>query len=484
MHGVLISTFLVFLVLGTRWFWFVGVGTDDAASYILAARYVAENGALPFFQLCDQIAARLGMVLPLALLVSFFGISELSFSLIPIIGSVLTSLFLYWSALWLWGRYAALLAWALWICSPLQLVYDTQLSPSNLHAMCVSGALFFYLLAERRRALPFRARTALVLAGVLLGFGTWVNELFVVIICAAPPLLIAFRPRITSLGWVLIGALLIIGIELIVMKLTTGSFFYRLSCIQLTEQSITSNRDPLYYPQALFLLTTPSADSTLGYFGLVFYVFTAATIVALVTKDRLVGAFAGATWLVLAYLQWGVISFDGTPITKYIRYLSMIVPVQCLTLAGAATRMRTPLGALAIAIFLSHLLWIGNTAVEASRLRLAGVREIAKILGEPSREDVPIYADDLTRVYLDTFTKGALNLRPLTPLVERNEPPENGIVVLNALPFLYEPKHRDYPRVPKWFANPPRSWKLIRTIHLEGIDRFSQEYEAKIYEIG
>jgi len=142
-QNVLIILLLLILCLTFRLVNFVGIGINDDIAYIQNAQALAQ-GYNPISSGFNQLGFRLGMVFALALLYKFFGLNDVAFSSYPIICSLITCLLIYLTAVRLWGTNAAILASLLWIAYPLQIVFDTQLSPSNQQATCVTAALFLY----------------------------------------------------------------------------------------------------------------------------------------------------------------------------------------------------------------------------------------------------------------------------------------------------------------------------------------------------
>ena len=105
----------------------------------------------------------------------------------------------------------------------------------------------------------------------------------------------------------------------------------RISCILKTEAAVESNVDYWYFPKALFKIWNADPFNDQGHFGIIWYVFIVVTILAMLFRDKIAVSLALGCWLWMAWMQWGVQSPQGDPIAKYIRYISMIVPVQCLT---------------------------------------------------------------------------------------------------------------------------------------------------------
>jgi hypothetical protein len=97
---------------------------------------------------------------------------------------------------------------------------------------------------------------------------------------------------------------------------------------------IVSNKDPSYLPRTLFRLFYVNPIHDEGHFGILWYLFIFIPLLAWIQKKWMALGISVSVWLILAYIHWGIMSLEGEPITKYIRYLSMIAPLQCLVIAA------------------------------------------------------------------------------------------------------------------------------------------------------
>jgi len=496
--NLFILLLLLLLCLGIRLINFVGIGINDDIAYMQNARCLASAGCSPISSGFNQLGFRLGMVFPLALLYKLFGYNELGFSLYPLLSSLVTCALIYLTALKLWGRSAAVFASLLWIFYPLQIVFDTQLVPSNQHATFVIAALFLYFCATTVKnstadssfdsSSKWKEPVLLILSGVSLGIAWWINEIFVTFIFAIIPFLFIIRPKIKNLAWILIGFLLIILIELLIVKISSGSWFARFTCILKTESAVVSNKDSKYLLRALFKLWNIDFLNSEGHFGVIWYLFIVLTILAVFLKDKIPLSLALGCWLWFFYLQWGVQSPEGTPIAKYIRYFSMIVPLQCLTfgaLLGHFIKYSKKLKIVIISLFtvlLVHLFYSGTSAVKMVRTHTEDFKEITKILLDLQlKEGEVIYTDDLTANFIEIYSKESLTIKKLNHSGMAN-PPEKGILVVDG--SWYIAKLDDYRKaIPAWFLAPPLpQWQLLYTICGKNIWHY-KEFDPKIYRI-
>ncbi|MFA5554640.1 MAG: glycosyltransferase family 39 protein [Phycisphaerae bacterium] len=492
---------LALLCLNLRIVNFVGIGINDDIAYIQNARALAQ-GDNPIETGFNQLGFRLGMVFPLSLLYKVFGYNEVGFSLYPIICSLITCSLIYLTALKLWGIKAAVFAGLLWAVYPLQIVFATQLSPSNQHATCVAAILFFYFYAvnnneddissnlnnnsNRKFFLTFRAPVLLFICGALLGVGWLINSIFITIIFVILPFLFIVRPKIKYLLWILLGFIFLMLLELIIVKIACGSWFARFSCILQTEEAVESNTNYWYYPRALFKLfnTNPLDDE--GHFGIIWYLFAVVTITALLLKQKTVFALAMGCWLWMAFLQWGFQSPKGCPIAKHIRYISMIAPIQCLVIVAVLNRLSNYSKILSriiiclFALLLLHLGWTGSTAVRAVRIHTQDFKEIARFFTNLQLdEDEVIYTDDMTGNFLKLYSKGELTIRRVNH--KKIDLPKSGYLVLDGSWYaVFLPEYRA--QMPEWSLNPPPIGELLYTVHGKDICMYGH-FNPKIYKI-
>jgi hypothetical protein len=510
----LLLLLLLFLCLISRLTNFVGIGTNDDTAYVYNARDLAVGR--PIIDICNQIGFRFGMTFPLALLTVIFGINDIVYSSYSLFYSIITCALIYLIAVRLWGVGAAIISCLLWIAYPLQLVYDTQLSPSNQHATCVAAALFLYFYSTNDKSSgiskftfsKWRTPLLLILCGIFLGFGWWLNELFVTFILVVLPFLVLMRPKIKHLLWIIAGFLFIIFIEFLIVKILTGSWLAKINCILETEKAVVSNIDPEYLPSTLFNVWDLNFLYE-GRFGIIWYLFIVVTILALLMsgfvwklpvatrshrgerpdkKDKLPLALALGCWLWLAYIQWGVQSLNGDPIAKHIRYISMIVPIQCLVFGAIfgyifkfSKKLKLVLVILFILLFI-HLFWFGIRAVDTVKVTTDDFKKIAEFLMSLDlKNDDIIYTNGHTGDYVEIFSKGRLNIQKVENIEEPAKVPQKGILVTESSRDIVElPEYVE--TLPEWYLFPPSHWPLIHVVSGKKIGVY-KEFDPKIYRI-
>ena len=487
---------LVLLCLIFRLLNFVGIGINDDIAYIQNARLLA-SGYSPISSGFNQLGFRLGMVVPLAILYKIFGLNDIAFSLYPLICSLITCALIYYTALRLWGKRAAVFASLLWIVYPLQIVFDTQLSPSNQQATFVMAAMFLYYLSitgktpstsDLSPSPDWREPALLVLSGVCIGLGWWFNEIFVTFIIVALPFILIVRPKFKHLLWITAGFLLVFSLELLIVKISAGSWLARFNCILETESIVESNESKEYLKRTLFKVFHLNLYNEEGHFGILWYLFAVATILALYFKKKVALALALGCWLWLAYLQWGFQSFDLDPITKYIRYISMIVPLQCMVFGAifshlcALSKNKKFITMFVFALLFIHLLWLGTIAASIVKVHTDDFKEIAQyLLTLNLKEDDIVYADDLTANFVEIYSKGNLKIQRTNHFKQQNPPTKGVFIDDGSWYFVRLPDYRK--TTPKWCQSPPLVyWPLIHTVHGKNIGVYAN-FDPKIYWI-
>jgi len=279
---------------------------------------------------------------------------------------------------------------------------------------------------------------------------------------------------------------LIIFLELLTVKILSGSWFARFSCILKTEEAIASNKEYGYLPKALFKLWDIDPLFDEGHFGIIWYLFVIATILALLPREKLPLALALGCWLWIAYLQWGVQSLDGTPIAKFIRYISMIVPRQCLVFGAIIgrvlkfSRKLKPVIIFLFTILLVHLFWLGTKAVDAAKTRTEDFKIITRfLLPLKLGEDDVIYTDDLTGNFIELYSEEGLPIERVN--FKKLNQPEKGFLVADGSWYAVKlPEYRA--SMPEWSLSPPSYWPLIYAVRGKEVGIY-KEFDPKIYRI-
>ena len=258
------------------------------------------------------------------------------------------------------------------------------------------------------------------------------------------------------------------------------------TCVLKTEEAVESNVDYWYFPRALFKIWNPDPFSDEGHFGIIWYAFIVITILAMLFRDKITISLALGCWLWIAYMQWGIQSPQGDPIAKYIRYISMIVPVQCLVFGAVFWRLTkfskivSKVTIVLFALLFIHLSWVGTHTVQAVKMHTKDFKEITRYFMNMNLDDDDIiYTDDMTGNFIKLYSKGTLSVKRVN--FKEVPFPEKGFLVVDGSRYAVDlQEYRD--GMPQWSLSPPENWKLLYTIHGKKAGIYAN-FEPKIYRI-
>lgn len=324
-------------------------------------------------------------------------------------------------------------------------------------------------------------------SGASLGAGWMVNELFVIMGVASLPMLILLRPRPASIAWVSLGfAIVIIG-DLAIARSASESWFARISSIIKTEQIVASNKKSEYLPRALFRICGANPFHDEAHFGILWYLFILTTFLALLQRQWTALGFAASVWFVLAYLQWGIQGPDGSPITKYIRYISMIVLLQCLAMGAVFGRLLQKMGRwkwggyLIFGFLYFHLAFYGAQAALAAKVYTHDFRAIGNYLLS-HKMDGPAYMDDTSAQFVELFSQGKVAIEKIETHLSDPLPQAGYLVTGGSRGIVENSAYRDL--MPSWYRSPPIGWHLV--VHVVKGNKESEvfgSFDPKIYRI-
>jgi hypothetical protein len=410
------------------------------------------------------------MVLPVAGLYWLFGPSEFSACLYPLACSVLTIFLAYLLAKDLFGWQVAVGAALILALFPLDIVYSTQLVPTVPLACALAASLLVFVkgdrlcFAEGRRS-RLTGAALLFVSGIFLGAGWLVNEpapLFAVVIALYPVL----KKRVSACHLLfLAGALSVFLAECCVLKSLTGDLLWRLKIIHDSELSVDTRTELSHYAVTFYKLFDIQFAYEEGHFGLFWYLFVPGSVFLLAVRERRSFFLLAGVWLLLLYLQFGVMTVTARPIAKAVRYLEMLLPfaaiLTSLALAqfGETGRLKRKGWALLILLLLSDL-WFIPRAVEANRSFTRPLRLVADFFRQRPA-DKPIYADkgavDLLSVYL-----GQRDYRPVDG--SHFEAVQDAFVLINGSEDAVNKRLTPFAQ-PETGQSPPPGWRLLRRIN-------------------
>jgi len=484
--AILIAALLV-LALGLRLYYCVGIGINDDAEYCDSARRLATGYGVHSYPLHSIDSIRSLMVLPVVLAYKAFGVSEWSSSLYPLTCSILTILLSCLLARRLFGWQVAVGAGLILSLCPLDVVYSSQLVPTVPLACVLSACLLCFVLGDDLyhsggRRCRAKGGALLLLSGLLLGAGWLINEpapLFGIVV-----VLYAIQRKRICAGHVLFlaGALAVFAAECAVFKSLTGDPLWRLKVVHGSEQAVVTRTELSHYPIAFFKLINIQFGYEEGHFGLFWYLFVPGSIMLLAVREKRAFFLVCGSWLLLLYLQFGVMTLDARPIAKAIRYLVMLLPFLSMVTSLAITRFgqigkHKWKGWGLLAVLLLTNLWFTAKAVEANRSFTRPLRLIADFLRrQPAQE--PIYADkaaiDLLSVYLGRRGYRRIEGQHFAAI-------QDAFVVVNGSEDVIHKRLTPFAH-PENNLAPPASWQLVKRIEAPWETHFGL-FRPQIYRV-
>lgn len=158
---------------------------------------------------------RLGLIIPAGIMIKIFNYSELAYYLMPVFSfAILTSgSFLFSRALF--GRFSAILT-GLLILSQQNILFDSShLLPDNSGTafFIIASAITVYWVKYQRKWDKTKTRIILTVVGMLLGWAYLTRETVILLFPLIPLLFIIYKAPLKQFIYVVIGVLIIYGIE-------------------------------------------------------------------------------------------------------------------------------------------------------------------------------------------------------------------------------------------------------------------------------
>lgn len=341
---------------------FVGVvGSDDVTISGLAQRLTESGPWVPE----GHYQARLGLIVPLALIYELFGVGEWQTVAIPFALSLVGIVLAYLITARLFTAQAGVLAALTLAVFPLDVVYASQLMPDLPLGVLLAGAFYGALRAlDSKRYLPWA-----ITAGSLWGLAYFVK---VEAVFLGIPMLLLLGANFRGwrrLVWVFSVPLLAFALESLAYFVGGGEVVQRLSAVTSTGSLSTTEEfgatQLWVFPKAWFI--------TVYDFALHYYFMLGAAIWVFLARVR--GLYIIVAW-VLVYLLW--LQFGGNPFAEHYnlkshlnRYCNMInVPMAVLVGAMLATALQRSWrvgAALVLVMSLAGLFFINFNTLSAER---------------------------------------------------------------------------------------------------------------------
>jgi hypothetical protein len=267
--------------------WHPGTGADDTR-YMNYAAMLARGERMPPFQY-DTAAVRLAYEIALAAPMWLFGATTTVCSLTSLAVFAATAVLLFQLTGRLAGTAAALTAVFLYDLLPLDITLSTQVLPDPLMtALVLAAGLLYFRLAD---ATDRQARRGWALAtGVVLGLAVsvkepacWAGPVFAIHLANRRP---GLRAWLAALGMMVLGGLLVLGVEVALFWLWTGDPLYRFRAVAEGMKRIEPSQTLSAFSlrEAAFYLI--AASNARDAFGIHFYLVTVAVLLGLNRRNR------------------------------------------------------------------------------------------------------------------------------------------------------------------------------------------------------
>ena len=473
----LMAILAVGLVL--RLVFFTGIVGSDDLTYCFDA-YALFSGTYREYLLLHPTPGHLrtGLLIPVALFFSLFGVSELSSVLYPLLCSLGNIVLIFYLGRMLFDQRVGFLAASLYAVFPLEVVFATQLLPDLPMSFFMGLCILFFLKGERSSAGP-GTWANYALAGVFLGAGYLVKVtavpllvLFLVVYLVVYALL-RLRFRVEYL-LVPAGLLLVLLCEMTFFYWQSGDPLLRLHSMLGTA---SSTPDPDFLAKAglsvvwyrnLFVYIREMSDPA-GLFGL--FSWGAILAASYLLYRRVRSAAIPALWagVMFLYLCFGTLSFSAYIfLPASARYLLPMTIPSLLLLSAALRQLSIPgrrvlvPGVLALLVLLS----LGD-------LYVYSLRE-GRNLGYNARQVYSYFEDKASAtIYLDDRTKGVMEFLSgfegqwhLVEYVHKETDFDSigdcYVVVDHRIVWFY--KWRYDKELPPAVPEPPPRWQLVKTI--------------------
>ena len=401
--------------IGLRIWWFQGIGLNDDTEYADAAYRLAFGVGLDQYAFGSIDSVRFGMVLPLAAVYRLMGVGNVTSGIFPLLCSSLTMWLTYLAGRALFSPAAGTVALILLATFPLDIVYSTQLVPTVPVAACWTISLLLLVTAERERRRDSRAAGVLaVLSGVALGVAWLCNEsgpLFAAALVIWTAATGSSRKLLALAG---AGAVAVFLVECVALRILCGSFLWRLNIIHFETQRVLTNTAANYYPRTLFRVLGADFSAQEGHFGLLAYLFLASFPVLCWARSRRALALWASVLVIMLWFQYGIMTSEGRPIAKWIRYLIVLGPFASLACGEALLVVGRRGGRLMVPVLLGMLiatnLLSANAAQHANAEQLKDFKATAAAIRDLA-SDKPVFVGEGELGFLDIYLGRQRTLR-------------------------------------------------------------------------
>lgn len=308
-NQILLGLILVFALI-LRLVFFSGIDESDSLSYTRFANMLAKGEP---FEEAKTHSFRLGILFPVSILYSIFGVNEFSSNILMLLTSLGSIILVYNFGILLFNQKVGILSAFLLSFFPLDVVYSTRLMTDLPAAFFIALSVYLFLKSEKinKRA---SSKIYCLFSGASLGMAYLMKELSL-LIGLFFIIYVLYSKKIKSRYFLIaLGFILIFSIESMYFLKLTGNPFFRYSVFSSDSLNIISETN-MYgrgdFPSGLFhYFYFIFTDHLLTLFYLFIFI---AIVYCIVNKRR--ETYCLLFWFVPILLY---LSFGSASITKYI----------------------------------------------------------------------------------------------------------------------------------------------------------------------
>jgi len=409
---------------------FSGVGTSDPVYYSKSANDLLNN---KFPSETTQLNARIGLLIPVAISYSIFGVNDFSSTLFPLLTSILGIIVIFYFGKFLFNEKVGLVAAFLLSFFPLDVVYSTQLL-SDLPSAFFSGlSVFLFLKAEKIVRKP-NSYLFYILSGLSLGIAFTIREMAIMMILFFLAYVLYNKEFKWSYILVGISFLLILLIETGFFYYYTGNPFFKLEGADYALDTIVHGDffyGRLSFPK--FFVTWPYVvfgNIQQGYF---FAFISLAAFYWMIHRKKEADYLLIWFLSILLYFYFGTTSLKQyAPVLAVARYLNYITYPALILLASFLMEQQKIIKKIFLPFTIIFLLFtsIGAIYLDNSRNSLDGLRQV---YSEVKSVEKPIYTDYRSIIVLNYISgyKNDLNLIDLDSNPKNLKNVKDAYIVIN-----------------------------------------------------
>jgi hypothetical protein len=457
---VIALVIILIIALSIRLIFFQGVGTSDSRWHADWA-YDISNGKFPSGP--NQGNARIGLLIPVSLLYSIFGVNEFSSNIIPLMTSLLGIILIFLFGRLLFNEKVGLIAAFLLSFFPLDVLYATRLMSDLPSAIFSVLSVYLFLKAEKTER-STKTSILYVLSGISLAIAFSIREMAILTLLFYLGYVIYNKKIKLSYGLMAAGFLSIFILELYFFYAHTGNPFYRFDALSgnyIQDATILNFFGRLSFPE--FFLAYPFVifnNIQLGYF----YTFISLAILYFIfNRNR--GTTILIIWIgmIYLYLNFGSSSLSSyAPFLAVARYLNYITIPGILLLAAFLMENEKIIRKIILPFTLVFLLFISLGAIHLDEYRysLDNLRETYSYINSV---DKPIYTDFRSIIVIDYISGYDHNLN-LIDLVSINVININDSYVIINNQMIKNLKAADRGMFLQEIKQVPSTWVKIKEI--------------------